>query len=361
MKRVITTVGTSLITNYLENNNDIQSHYNSIQNKPYSKYNEEKKRVEKIKKSLLNFAKNSNDSCAELTSINKLQEKYGEIVVYLIATDTIESVLVCELLSEILENIKFNPQHDVISDLQIEKYELFKEGLSNLINRLYGIASNYYDDLVLNMTGGYKAVIPYLTIFGQVNSIPLYYIFENSNSLISIPKIPISIEEELFDKYWKEFQQLSKDEIIEKNTLSYQFLTEIESLLEIDDSLVSLNPLGNILWKRYRDKFFIFYAPQNILEVIEKQSDISRILETKFWQETRESKTEQKDGHLVYDDGKNVNRIFYFVEDDAIYIYKTFNSNHDEYEKYINNAQVDKNKIKENAQVKKIEKRIDNV
>jgi putative CRISPR-associated protein (TIGR02619 family) len=358
MKKIITTVGTSLFTNYNEEKNETLN--KDIKDEPYSEYASWEDDISDIKEKLLLFAKKEN-SCAELTSIMKLQEKYEDIEVYLIATDTIESVVVCEILKEVLDNVKFNPQYDVIDKLQIEKYKDFKEGLSNLINRLYGIASNYYDNLILNITGGYKAVIPYLTIFGQVNSVPLYYVFENSDSLISIPKIPLSIDEALFDKYWKEFEQLSKEEVVEKSSLDYNFLREMESLFEVDDGLVALNPLGTILWRRYREKFFILYAPKEVLEEIAKQSDIQRILETKFWQETRESKTERKDGHLVYDDGKNVNRIFYFSDDEVIYVYKTFDSGHDEYEKYINNSSVNKEEIKENSLTKKIEKRIDNV
>ena len=358
MKRIITTVGTSLFSNYNEKKNE--SLNREIKDEPYSEYDDWQDEINEIKEKLIPFAREEN-SCAELTSINKIKEKYGDIEVYLIATDTIESVLVCEILVEILENVKFNPQYDVIKKLQVKEYKEFKEGLSNLINRLYGIASNYYDNLILNITGGYKVTISYLTIFGQVNSVPLYYIFENSGSLISIPKIPLSIDEKLFDNHWKEFEKLTKEEVVEKSSLSYQFLTEMESLFEVDDTLVSLNPLGAILWQRYRDKFFVFYAPKEILDEIEKQSDIKRILESKFWQETRESKTEKKNGHLVYDDGKNVNRIFYFTDDKSIYIYKTFDSGHDEYEKYINNSKVDKEKIKETSVAQKIEKRIENV
>ncbi len=358
MKKIITTVGTSLFTKYNDEKNETLN--KDIKDESYSEYSAWEDEIQEIKEKLFPFAKIDN-ACAELTSIMKLKEKYEDIEVYLIATDTIESILICEVLVEVLDNVKFNPKYDVIDKLQVENYKDFKEGLSNLINRLYSISANYYDDVILNITGGYKAVIPYLTIFGQVNSIPLYYVFENSDSLISIPKIPLSIDEGLFDKYWKEFEKLTKDEIVKKSSLNYDFLTNMESLLEIDNEFVALNPLGTILWRRYREKFFIFYAPNEILEEIEKQSDIKRILETKFWQETRESKTERKDGHLVYDDGKNVNRIFYFSDDDIIYVYKTFNSGHDEYEKFINNTKVNKEEIKENSQTKKIEKRIDNV
>ena len=97
MKKIITTVGTSLLTNYLKDYRCIDTHYSLIKNKSYSEYIKYKnanigKRIKKIKDELLPFAKNSDSSCAELTSIKKLQEKDDEIEIHLIATDTIESV-----------------------------------------------------------------------------------------------------------------------------------------------------------------------------------------------------------------------------------------------------------------------------
>ena len=63
-----------------------------------------------------------------------------------------------------------------------------------------------------------------------------------------------------------------------------------------------------------------------------------------------------KNGHLVFDDGNNQNRIFYFEEDSNICIYKVF-TDHSKYESYLNSSsQLDKDKIKKESKSRRVEK-----
>lgn len=264
MKKVITTVGTSLFTNYNEKNKTTLN--SDIQNEPYSEYNEWKDEIDEIKEKLIHFAKNDN-SCAELTSIMKLKEKYGEIEVYLIATDTIESVVVCEVLEEVLMEkdieVKFDDTN-IIAGLQVDDYIKFKEGLLHLIQKLYQISEYYYENIVLNITGGYKAIIPYLTIFGQVNNTPLYYIFENSNELISIPQAPINVDWSLFQKYknivdaLSEIPQIDRWEVYKRENSIEDDFPDIIEFIEIDNKQhVTLNAIGEIFYEKFKNYIII--------------------------------------------------------------------------------------------------------
>ncbi len=272
MKKIITTVGTSLFTNYLkkEKKGDLREWEENAPYSEYSEWEDEIKENEKkngIKDKLIPFAKKEN-SCAEITSITKLKEKYGDIKVYLIATDTIESVVVCEILEDILieKDIEVNfANENIINNLQVNDYIKFKEGLLNLIERLYLISSKYlYENIALNITGGYKALIPYLTIFGQVNSVPLYYIFEHSNNLISIPQAPISINWSLFQKYKNIIDKLV-DEVETDNLESYKRENNIEEdfpdiieSIDIDGKqYLTLNTIGRIFYERYKSFIII--------------------------------------------------------------------------------------------------------
>ena len=246
MKKIITTVGTSLFTNYLEKNNDIKSHCDSIKDKPYSKYDEEQKRIEKIKNKLLEFAKIEN-SCAELTSIAKLQEKYEDIKVYLIATDTIDSVVVCEILKEVLSEknitVLFEAKKDTIRKLQIKDNSHFELGLKNLIAKFHEISNKKYKDIVLNITGGYKVIIPYLTMIGEILEIPLYYIFEDSDELILVPQLPIGFDDKVADLYLPYLDKeslglISGNEEVKNKLQSYGFINA--------NSKVTLTPLGKL-------------------------------------------------------------------------------------------------------------------
>ncbi len=88
-----------------------------------------------------------------------------------------------------------------------------------------------------------------------------------------------------------------------------------------------LNSLGSALWNKYKARFFTFLAPDDVWQEIQTQQDILRILQNKFHDEAaRENKTETKQVHRVFDDGKNNNRIYYFTHDGNVYIYKTFES-----------------------------------
>jgi CRISPR/Cas system-associated protein Csm6 len=367
MKKIITTVGTSIFTNiFKENqNSSVKEHYKYLEDTSSDEWETEHNTIKELRTSVINeWGKNKKDDSAEIKSIlaitNELQE---DVEVYLLATDTVLSVLACKLVkewfnryseSEYAINIQFNEKHDVMSKLQVNDKDSFnKEGLVNLINRLYSICDNYFTDTVLNITGGYKAVIPYMTIFGQVNQVPVKYIFEDTDTLIEIPLLPLTLDNSLFDKYYMEFSLLEQEILNQKDY--YQFAAEAVSCLEIDASgEILYNPLGSMLWETYKSNYFFFCASDEVWNEIQTQEDIKRILRTKFYTvEGRQNKTEKKQSHYVYDDGDNNNRIYYFEVDNQVYIYKTF-ENEAKAKAFIETS-LNKNYEKKKSELRKIE------
>jgi len=368
--KIITTVGTSLLTNViipLKNRCNINDEeqlaikaFTTLQNKDFSEKNKYKKEYDFLKNFALKYISFNEKTSAEIKSILALRNKYKNqfLEIELIATDTLLSPLCSEVLQDLieenLENIKVNfSNNNIIKDLQVSDYNKYKKGLINLLDRLndFTYGGEYFGDILLNITGGFKGVIPYMTIYGQINNIPLFYIFEFTNALIEIPQIPITLNEKLFDKYWREFYKISND-LINKDNLSYEFIKEASNLIEIEDNYVYINALGKILWDKYKNEHLIFYTTDDIYEEILKQKNIKKILKEKFL-DTYKNKTEIKNSHYVYDDGNNPYRIFYFEENGSIYIYKTF-EDHDKYEKYINSIFFDKDKFKKEAKLFKI-------
>ena len=246
--KVITTVGTSLIENYnKENNTNIAEDLKDegyFDNKSYL----ESFNLEEKSKTLLKFIKRKgNKACAEITSITKLKEKYNDIKVYLIATDTIESVLVCKVLQKILEEkniiVFFEENKDTIQKLQIKNNKDFKEGLENLIAKFHKISNKKYSDIILNITGGYKVIIPYLTIIGEILEIPIYYIFENSNELILVPQLPIGFDDKVADLYLpyldkESLSLIDKNQEVKEKLQSYGFINA--------NNKITLTPLGEL-------------------------------------------------------------------------------------------------------------------
>jgi len=356
MKKIITTVGTSLFENYHKKYRDtaFEDLYDFFKNNEISA--KELDKQESRKKSLIdkfnsNYFKNNFDASAEIKSLIKLQEELKEdFDIYLVHSDTALGRLAAEIIKD---NISLYEEYGLkisrvdihlIEELKIQNRQKFIQGMQELINNIYKISQNYWGNVVINITGGYKATIPYLTILAQVNQCPIYYIFENTDALIQIPNIPIDINWKLFEDYWKSFSLIEKSNGIKESDLPEKFLKDCRAFLEsvdIDNEhYCVLNPLGEILWNKYKEKYFVFYTTDDIYEKI-NHKEIQRIFKSKFSNpQIRGSKTQIKNNHYVYDDGNNPYRIFYFEEKDVIYVYEVF-ANHDDYSKYLNDTLID--------------------
>jgi len=296
MKKVITMVGTSLFENYLEmysNDTNFKNAYNYFKNNK-SKANDLDKELNRkgnIERSLKeSHFKNNQNASAEIKSLIKLKEELkGKLEIYLLYSDTALSRLAAEILYKVLS--EYQPYDELkdcetkkpikIEGLQIWNRSEFNEGILNLIKTIIeNISQEYLGNIIINITGGYKATIPYLTILAQVNKCPIYYIFENTDALIKIPHIPIDIKQSIFEKYRDFFRKLERESIVElPQGLSEDEKEDIYSLLEQTDNLYSLNPLGIILWGKYKRFFEIIYVSDLVQNYISQDAQRKVIFE----------------------------------------------------------------------------------
>lgn len=234
MKKIITTVGTSLITNGQKQNDGFIS-YRDVNILEGRRHNESikpelKSRIEQLSKKIQKNLKFQYASfAAETASLLKIAEELKEpFEVYLLATDTILSPVCAEMikiwfeiqkLNSELQNIElFNTIHFesntryIILGLQVKNKDVFeREGMPALVERVNDLTNTY--DTVFNITGGYKAIIPYMTIIGQIYQVPIYYTFKGDSSdddfeLIKIPQAPFDINWSMFEKYRKTIEEL---------------------------------------------------------------------------------------------------------------------------------------------------------
>ncbi|MDW7998071.1 MAG: hypothetical protein RMI30_01250, partial [Thermodesulfovibrio sp.] len=189
---------------------------------------------------------------------------------------------------------------------------------------------------------GYKATVPFLTILAQINMCPIYYIFEETDSLIQIPNIPFT--EELFNwdeliNYREDFERLKKGVTEEgeyQKLVNSEFYKKYSYLVWTYEGLAELNPIGNIIYEKLNEKFYTLYIHEDEWIKIDKDKRLAELLSRQFYNEKiRKEKTEIKNDHYVYDAGNNQLRIFYREKDGKIWIYKVF-KNHDKYEQYLN-------------------------
>lgn len=269
-KMVLTTVGTSLIFHLVEKKTNLKNYAERIEGKPSKELDDYSKEYETIKKESLSHLKgldlkknaDPDKSSAEIKSLVKLEIGQDDVV-YLFATETIDGKLCAEVL-EVFIREKFNCKVTIeeIEGLQVSNSELFrKKGIKNYIDKVTKVIENpnnrYGYELILNITGGFKATVPYTTLLGMLFQIPVFYIFEDTQSLIELPPLPLEynfkIIEELKDKFYKIESEtsISFDEFI-KGVKDVKYKQSI-ALIEEEKGSITLSGIGLAIWKKYNE------------------------------------------------------------------------------------------------------------
>ncbi|MCM8816029.1 MAG: putative CRISPR-associated protein [Candidatus Omnitrophica bacterium] len=335
MKIYITTVGTSALEKAkisTENFSDEPFDYFDSFKADFQK--KKKLLLEHFSKIDLSISNNLSLFPAEVKSLVKIGIEKGDFL-YLIVSDTASCRLCGEFLKEFVEEkfacqVKLEP----IKGLQVKNLKLFEEGMSNLVETINEISQNHYKQhIILNITGGFKATIPYLTVIAQLFNLPLYYVFEETENIIIIPPVPLDINWHFFknhreifakldgiDSQWNETKKKIPWEEYEKmKPLIYEFGNDAE-----------LSPLGKILWNTYKIRYFVFWTRADIKDRFERDFQVQEILKKFAIKNFRDSNSQPLPEYKpfkVYKHsgrGEDIVRIIYKEENCAVYISHIF-------------------------------------
>jgi len=268
MLKIITTVGTSLFQN-LEDDFDpnTKENWRSLDQEPAVVWEKERGNDHDSLDSVLgsirsicsqpNFlARFSDPECAaETATLDKIIDETAcgdAYEVYLLCTDTALSCLAAELLARyspflqgktqiILEDglLKNVSEGKPIKGLSISKAKIFKtEGLKNLVKEIRKIWKTKLDGnsatknkIILNASGGYKGILPFLTLISQFYEFPICYKYQDDDDLIQelikIDPIPFGFDWSLIyeiapylDQEW--IKSAGKELSKKKNDLSLE-------------------------------------------------------------------------------------------------------------------------------------------
>lgn len=264
---IITTVGTSLVEN-----NNIST--NGLTDKNFLQRDELAIFYTNTEKTLTNLIDQKNNIAisAEITSITKIQEQLQEpVIVHLVCTDTILSPLCAKYIKKWLlkpehktkwqiTEVKFEWKYGnhIVEGLRLKsksggtEVNAFKEkGIKNLIEALSKVTDK---EAIINITGGYKGVIPIMTMYAQLKKLSIMYTYEGSEEVIELDNnnLPISFDWEiaqnavqfLENNYLKGAVQgsLPSDEIIKQ-------LKELGLVKEAKKGRLEVSALGTMLEK----------------------------------------------------------------------------------------------------------------
>lgn len=141
---------------------------------------------------------------AETASILRMVEELPEenakdYRIILLLTDTSESLISAQINEMLLRKYGFTQVETFIAEgFQMEDLQVFNEkGIEAFMKQLDQIKAETeqpHKHLALNVTGGYKSFIPFVTSIASFNKLNMYYIFEEAvykkNSLVKIPYVP---------------------------------------------------------------------------------------------------------------------------------------------------------------------------
>ncbi|SFJ85543.1 putative CRISPR-associated protein [Thermoflavimicrobium dichotomicum] len=147
---------------------------------------------------------------AETNSLARMQVAKGDHL-YFLATDSLAAKLCGEVLSEICQQKWGAKTHvQVLKGLQVADAKKFQEeGIRSLVLAVRRICEQYRKPghpIVLNITGGYKAVVPYLTLLGLIEGIPVKYVYEEyGHDLIELPALPLDFDYSVLERLRQDF------------------------------------------------------------------------------------------------------------------------------------------------------------
>ena len=205
---------------------------------------------------------------AELNALQRLPVGTDDEVV-LLATDTADGRACAEAVRDVLLEHFGIPRVVIerVVGLQVRDAEhLRRVGLANLTRRLI----HYLDDpqrrygggCVLCPNGGFKGVVPFLTILGMIYRAPVVYVFEFAETLIKLPPLPIGFATDLFERAMPALRWAVDEGIFDPENFYRKipgFASEerewFDSFLEVTPDvggkmLASLSPLAEVLAQR---------------------------------------------------------------------------------------------------------------
>lgn len=222
---------------------------------------------------------------AELNSLIKMGLS-GDDRVVLISTETIEGKLCAELVARVLRDRKLcsSVEVKVIDGLQAQDGRRFQQiGLKNLITYL---AQFEHGEVVFNPTGGFKSVVPYITLAGMLFNKPVKYIHEFSDDVMTLTNIPLVFDEDLIFSIEDKLRKIDKESCISKRAWQKGIEfgeSRFDCLVEEIDGKITMSSIGHLMWEKFKMDFSAEVTDEvRQLEAQRKATDFYKICINQF-------------------------------------------------------------------------------
>ena len=344
MRSIISTVGKSLLSNTFRNL--------------------DKKDVESVtKQEMANYLRHTDDTkaSAESNALIRLIQNQDKLV--FLHSETEEGQKCASVLMSYYNNKGYEVEEREVEGLNYEQSKFKMQGLRFLVDSLIKIIEKEKQngrEVLINATGGFKAEIAYATMIGLLMKVPVYYIHEIFDDIIEMPSSPIDWDYSFIAEFEDFFEWISADlrkvetvknklSEIESRIKSYSEITnksvnDIRLLLNEEEDFMTLSPAGETYFRTFRnfkyssEKADIYLSNQAKRKYENMKPDLKnnykkifqKLAIKKLWSAIAGQK---KGDSLVYPQGHIAERVFFYEDNNDIYVLELTSHSNKSYER----------------------------
>jgi putative CRISPR-associated protein (TIGR02619 family) len=172
---------------------------------------------------------------AEIHSLVRIGVSKSDRVI-LLASETDDGQACAEAVAKYLEKYYDGIATEVqpVKGLQVKDAILFRrEGVVNFVRSCLRVVRDYgAANVVLNPTGGFKALVPYTVLVGMLKRVPCRYIFEQSAQLLDLPPLPVTFDRGPFERYRGLIERIERESSILRTEWEHEVRYEDRPVLE---------------------------------------------------------------------------------------------------------------------------------
>ncbi|MDR0507535.1 MAG: putative CRISPR-associated protein [Dysgonamonadaceae bacterium] len=298
--------------------------------------------------------------CAEIHVISRLTIDQRDRIV-LLASDNMQGRVCAEMVKKTIIDAFNSTEAEVeirrIEGLQVlDAKKLREQGLKNLVKVVLDYLDNddlrYRYDIILNPTGGFKGVVPFVTILGMLYGRRSVYLFEFAEELINLPPLPFSFDIQLYNRVRPALNFINQEIAVTEDAFLSKIINYVPeerdrfmSFTEpFDDKTITLSPLAYCLLKVERTSDSPILAESALADLQKISGESALVLKrliknsvNPLWRENRYHTCVTTD-LIVLKQGRTSERIAGFMRDKKFLITNIF-ANHDDYDANIGKYQ----------------------
>jgi putative CRISPR-associated protein (TIGR02619 family) len=263
---VISTVGTSVLTNQIDRDIDENGCYQILQqtanytDNEIQHYPEIEQIISELKeRAEQELSSNNTDkirkASAELNGIYGLYNEQIEQGIpdmhLLVTTDTAQGQIAAEIVESFLKrkgltNISTHAQRG----LSTASSDIFVEGMAKLFPSMQETIKTWQKSkytICFNLVGGFKPLQGYFNTIGMFYADEIIYVFEGSNQLIKIPKLPVKVDVSEIEPYEVQLAMMEVGAI----STSWEEAKKVpQEWILVDGQEMTLSAWGQLLWEQ---------------------------------------------------------------------------------------------------------------